>query len=636
MLKPQNGPTRELLNLDGLYRFKVDFDRSGHAQDWQSGELATDLEIAVPSSYNDLYAEQRIRDHVGYVWYQRQVRVPRGWAGERIFIRLGSATHEGQVFVDDRLVAEHVGGYMPFEADITEHVTAGGSFRLTIAVNNELTQASIPPGAIEVTEDGRRKQTYMHDFYNYAGLHRSVELYSVPATRVDDVTVTTSYEGSAGSINYAAHVAGSDTAGNQTVRVRVADAAGSEVAVAEGAEGTVTIPDVVLWQPGAAYLYELTVEVHENETLLDSYTLSTGVRTIEVRGNQFLINDKPFYFTGFGMHEDHNTVGKGHNNALMVHDFQLLDWIGANSFRTSHYPYAEEVMDFADRHGIVVIDETAAVGLNLGMGGGIMNGRERVTFSEGNVDAKTQASHRQALTELIARDKNHPSVVLWSVANEPDSGAEGAREYFEPLVELTRELDPSRPVGFVNVMFAPAGVCKISDLFDVLMLNRYYGWYVQPGDLAEAEVLLEREMLAWQEQYGKPMIMTEYGTDTMPGVHSIYDQPWSEEYQTNYLEMYHRVFDRVEAMIGEHVWNFADFQTSAGFARVDGNKKGAFTRDRRPKASAHYLRDRWTKLQADRREQERKPAENEQDTSDSSAEPRKPDQTQAPDQNPTI
>ncbi|GAB3269149.1 beta-glucuronidase [Arthrobacter pigmenti] len=595
MLKPQNGPTRELVSLDGLYRFKVDFDRSGHAAAWQSGGLETDLEIAVPSSYNDIFADQRIRDHVGYVWYQRQVRVPRGWDGDRIIIRVGSATHEGMVYVDDALVAEHVGGYMPFEADITDHVTAGGTFRLTIAVNNELTQATIPPGTIEVTEDGRRKQTYMHDFYNYAGLHRSVELYSVPATRVDDITVTTSYEGSTGSIRYSTAVTGPGAGTAGTVSVRVADASGREVATGDGAEGTVDIDDVVLWKPGAGYLYNFTVEVHDGGgELLDSYTLPVGIRTIEVDGPRFLINGEPFYFTGFGMHEDHNTVGKAHNNAMMVNDFQLLDWIGANSFRTSHYPYAEEVMDFADRHGIVVIDETAAVGLNLGMGGGIMNGRERVTFADGNVDAKTQESHRQALTELIARDKNHPSVVLWSVANEPDSGAEGAREYFEPLVKLTRELDPSRPVGFVNVMFAPAGVCKISDLFDVLMLNRYYGWYVQPGDLAEAEVLLERELLAWQQQYDKPMIMTEYGTDTMPGVHSIYDQPWSEEYQSRYLEMYHRVFDRVEAMIGEHVWNFADFQTSAGFARVDGNKKGAFTRDRKPKAGAHALRARWT------------------------------------------
>ena len=95
------------------------------------------------------------------------------------------------------------------------------------------------------------------------------------------------------------------------------------------------------------------------------------MRTVEVDGTEFLINGEPFQFTGFGKHEDHAVLGKGHNDAFLVHDFALLDWIGANSFRTSHYPYSEEVLDYADRHGIVVIDETAAVGLNMGLGGGI-------------------------------------------------------------------------------------------------------------------------------------------------------------------------------------------------------------------------------------------------------------------------
>ena len=128
------------------------------------------------------------------------------------------------------------------------------------------------------------------------------------------------------------------------------------------------------------------------------------------------------------------------------------------------------------------------------------------------------------------------------------------------------------------------------------MLNRYYGWYVDNGDLETAEQHLEKELREWEAKYGKPMIMTEYGPDTMPGFHSIYEQPWSEEYQAAFLAMYHRVFDRVDAMVGEQVWNFADFQTSNGIMRVDGNKKGVFTRDRRPKPAAYALRQRWTAL----------------------------------------
>lgn len=598
MLKPQDGPTRELITLDGMYRFKVDHDRTGHSENWQAGRLDTDLEIAVPSSYNDLFTDQRIRDHVGYVWYQRDVRVPRGWSGEQVWIRLDSATHAGEVWIDETKVAEHAGGYLPFEADITDYVAAGHTFRLTIAVNNELTQATIPPGEIKIDDNGRRTQTYLHDFYNYAGLHRSVRLYSTPATRVDDITVTTGVDGlgtpsPAGVVSYSAVV--SNLSAGQSVHARIADADGRTVAESDGLDGSLTVDDVTLWQPGAAYLYDLAVEVREGDELVDEYTLPVGVRTVEVRGDEFLINGAPFYFTGFGMHEDHGTIGKGHNNALMVADFELLDWIGANSLRTSHYPYAEEIIEYADRHGLVVIDETPAVGLHLGFGA-VFGEMAKPTFVPGGVDEKTAASHRSAIRELVDRDKNHPSVVLWSIANEPNSSEDGAREYFEPLAALTRELDHSRPVGFVNVMMSPVDDDIISDLFDVIMLNRYYGWYVNTGDLDAAESALETELLGWQNKYGKPIIMTEYGADTLTGLHSVYDTPWTEEYQSKFLDMYHRVFDRVDAVTGEQVWNFADFQTSDGIIRVDGNKKGAFTRDRRPKAAAHRLRSRWTNL----------------------------------------
>ncbi|WP_314326590.1 beta-glucuronidase [Paenarthrobacter ilicis] len=595
MLKPQNSPTRELINLDGLYSFKVDSDRAGLRDGWQQNKLDTALEMGVPASYNDIFTDSTIRDHVGWVWYQREVRVPRGWAGERVHIRLESATHEGKVFVNDVLVAEHVGGYTPFGADITDHVTPGTTFRLTIAVNNELTQATIPPGSIRQTEDGRRHQRYLHDFYNYAGLHRSIWLYSTPSLQVQDITVATGFTGTTGNIDYQIELGGVMD-GPERVSVRILDADGKQVAAAAGAEGSVAIHDVVLWQPGKGYLYSMVAEVHNGGKLVDSYTQSFGVRTVEVRGNQFLINGEPFYFTGFGMHEDHVTIGKGHSPAHMVGDFQLLGWTGANSFRTAHYPYAEEVMDYADRHGIVVIDETAAVGLNALFAGFFGEGGKK-TYAEDFVNEDTAASHRQAITELIARDKNHPSVVLWSIANEPAAAEEGAREYFEPLAALTRKLDPTRPVGFVNEISGTPETDRIADLFDVLMLNRYYGWYVHTGDLALAERALEAELGAWEEKYGRPIIVTEYGADTIPGLHSLYDQPWSEEYQAALLDMYHRVFDRTAAVVGEHVWNFADFQTSNGIIRVDGNRKGAFTRDRRPKAAAHSLRRRWAQVQ---------------------------------------
>jgi beta-glucuronidase len=590
MLKPLSTPTRELVNLDGVWRFAID-SRVGD-RPW-TGLLDTPLEAAVPASYNDLFVDPEIRDHVGWVYYQREVRVPRGWSDERILLRFDAATHAAKVYVDDELVGEHVGGYLPFDVDLTDRVTAGGRFRLTVAVSGDLSNETIPPGKIEVGMDGRKKQTYFHDFYNYAGLARSVWLHSEPVQRIADVTVVTGFEGSTGSVDWTVA-----TDGTGDVRVRLTDAAGAVVAEGTGSAGTLTVPDVTLWRPGAAYLYELTVELTGSDgAVVDSYPVAVGVRTVEVRGHEFLINGEPFYFTGFGKHEDTAVRGKGHDDAYLVHDFQLMEWSGANSFRTSHYPYAEEVLDFADRHGIVVIDETAAVGLNMGVVGGMTGTPPFPTFSEQYAGAATQAAHAEHLRALITRDKNHPSVVMWCIANEPASNEEGALEYFTPLVELARELDPTRPLTYAMVMFATFKNDRIIELFDVVSLNRYYGWYIATGDLATAETYLHGDIQGWIDRTGKPIMMTEYGADTQPGVHSVWDQAWTEEYQVDYLAMNHKVFDRFPQFVGEQVWNFADFATSNGIHRVEGNKKGVFTRDRKPKAAAWALRARWRGLE---------------------------------------
>ena len=223
---------------------------------------------------------------------------------------------------------------------------------------------------------------------------------------------------------------------------------------------------------------------------------------------------------------------------------------------------------------------------------GIMRRQFPPTFSPGTIDDAAREVHAQAIRELVARDKNHPSVVLWSIANEPESDTDASVAYFEPLIALARELDPTRPVGTVNMAFSPHGRDRLQALGDVIMLNRYYGWYVNTGDLAAAEKALQAELEAWAGE-GKPILMTEYGADTLAGLHSLTADPWSEEYQAEFLETYHRVFDRVEAVVGEQVWNFADFATAAGVGRVGGNKKGVFTRDRQPKAAAFALRRRW-------------------------------------------
>jgi len=592
MLYPIVTETRSVIDLSGIWNFKLDLG-NGIQEEWHRQSLIDPIRMSVPSSFNDTGVTADIRNHVGSVWYERDFTVPNLLLSERIVLRFGSATHKAKVYLNGQLIVEHTGGFTPFEAEINSFVSAGKN-RLTVAVNNIVDETTLPMGSyseMEIPGVGKViKNSPYFDFFNYAGLHRPVKIYTTPkAAYIQDVSIVTGLNGSQGKIHYEASIAG-----NAVVKVTCIDQAGVNVAEGQGTSGTITIENVKQWEPLNAYLYQLKLEVIEKGLVVDVYEQPFGVRTVEVKDGKFLINNKPFYFKGFGKHEDTPINGRGLNEAANVMDFTLMKWIGANSFRTAHYPYSEEIMRLADREGIVVIDETPAVGMHLSFNITAQHGPKRNTWEV----LKTQEAHQEVVRELIARDKNHPCVVMWCIANEPASEEDGAEEYFRPLVELAKELDPQkRPVTIVNIMMATPDKDKVAELVDVICLNRYYGWYAFGGDFATAKALLSKELKGWVERCpDKPIMMTEYGADTIAGLHDVDPVMFTEEYQVEYLRANHEVFDEFTQFVGEHVWNFADFQTSQGIVRVQGNKKGIFTRDRKPKAAAHELRRRWQSI----------------------------------------
>ncbi|EOU2090831.1 Beta-glucuronidase [Clostridium perfringens] len=592
MLYPIITESRQLIDLSGIWKFKLN-EGNGLTEELSKAPLEDTIEMAVPSSYNDLVESQEVRDHVGWVWYERNFTIPKTLLNERIVLRFGSATHEAKVYLNGELLVEHKGGFTPFEAEINGLLVSGDN-RLTVAVNNIIDETTLPVGLVkEVEVDGKKviKNSVNFDFFNYAGIHRPVKIYTTPNSYVEDITIVTDFKENNGYVNYEVQAVG-----KCNIKVTIIDEENNIVAEGEGKEGKLTINNVHLWEPMNAYLYKLKVELLDDEEIVDTYFEEFGVRTVEVKDGKFLINNKPFYFKGFGKHEDSYVNGRGINEAINIKDFNLMKWIGANSFRTSHYPYSEEIMRLADREGIVVIDETPAVGLHLnfmatGFGG---DAPKRDTWKE----IGTKEAHERILRELVSRDKNHPCVVMWSVANEPDSDSEGAKEYFEPLIKLTKELDPQkRPVTVVTYLMSTPDKCKVGDIVDVLCLNRYYGWYVAGGDLEEAKRMLEDELKGWEERCPKtPIMFTEYGADTVAGLHDTVPVMFTEEYQVEYYKANHEVMDKCKNFVGEQVWNFADFATSQGIIRVQGNKKGIFTRERKPKMIAHSLRERWTNI----------------------------------------
>jgi beta-glucuronidase len=596
MLYPQQNDKRNLLDLSGIWDFQIDPDEVGEAKGWFNG-LADPRPMAVPSSWNEIYDD--IRDYLGVAWYTRQSYVPVAWQGHCVMLRVGSANYAAKVWINGVLVGTHEGGHLPFEFDVTDSIAWGSANTITIQVENHLSSTRVPAGNVPSAIGGfmRNFPATTFDFFPYCGLHRAVLLYSVPQQHITDVTVTTAIDDADGIVTVDVVSSGA-SAGQIRIQGEHGDQSTDLVFQNGRAQATIVISNARLWSTVDPYLYRLTVTAGEDKDIQDRYALDIGIRTIAVEGSTILLNGEPIFLKGFGKHEDFAICGRANFDPLIVKDYALLKWIGANSYRTAHYPYSEEQMMMADREGILIIDEIPNVSLQFEGGEEAVAERLRVC--------------KQQMAELIARDKNHPSVIMWSIANEPmppdmmkqfmgggvDPIDPATTAFFQELYDLCREQDPTRLVTLVGIGGGPVEWLEAAD---VACINRYYGWYSESARLEDGKAALEKELDALHEQLGRPIIVTEFGTDTLPGNHSHPPAMWSEEYQVEFIRRYLDAAADRPFVAGMHIWNFADFKTAQAIMRANGmNYKGVFTRDRQPKMAAHFLKERWNQPTSDK------------------------------------
>lgn len=186
---------------------------------------------------------------------------------------------------------------------------------------------------------------------------------------------------------------------------------------------------------------------------------------------------------------------------------------------------------------------------------------------------------------------------MWSIANEPRTSPIAAEPYFANVAKFTRSLDKTRPItaSIATGVFDD----KAGKSLDIISFNRYQSWYSNPGKLDMIKQRTIDEACSWRKKYNKPVLISEYGADTVPGLHISPAYVWSEEFQKASYSQHFKAFDFLRAecnFIGEFVWNFADFKTAQTVMRVGGNKKGVFTRERQPKSAAYLLRKRYHSL----------------------------------------
>ncbi|MCI1858810.1 MAG: beta-glucuronidase [Sporolactobacillus sp.] len=591
LLYPKSNRFRRDYRLDGLWKFKFDPKGEGETAHWQDG-LKDTMEMPVPASFNDFFTDKDAREYTGDFWYEKRFYVPEEWQRGKVALRFDAATHRATVFVNGHKTTTHEGGFLPFVAEVNEAVRFGEMNRVVVKVNNELSRKTLPCGDTITLKNGKKMVRPFFDFYNYSGLNRSVHLLALPQEAIVDYTLTYELTGGDAVVHYRV-----DAEGPGAVDAALYDEDGKCVAEANGKSGTLFVKNAHLWQVRHAYLYRFVARLRKDGRTVDEYSEPIGIRTVEVRGTDILINGKSVYLKGFGRHQDSDFAGRAFNLNAEKRDFEIMKWIGANSFRTSHYPYDEQTYRLADREGFLIIDEVPAVGFKMAAASFL--GGLNQSFFDGDWIEDLRKNHLQQIRDMIRRDKNHPSVIAWSLMNEPDTVNESAVPYFAAIFAATKDLDPQRrPRTFTLSEDDTITTSKVLQFPDFYLLNRYPGWYHTWGyQISDGEQNLRDEMDQWRRRgIDKPIVFSEFGADTEPGLHKLPSVMWSEEYQIECVQMFNRVFDSYDFIKGEQIWNLADFQTVEGNMRVNGNKKGIFTRQRQPKAIAFYLRDRWTSM----------------------------------------
>lgn len=587
MLFPIQNRYRNLVDLCGLWQFKIDPDNEGENQKWFKS-FNPDCDIAVPGSWNEQLEEAGLLHYIGIGWYKKNIFIPNEWVNKAIFIRFGSADFFSKVWINGNLVNQNNLGFLPFEINISEFVKCGEEAELVLKLDNQLVDESIPQGITSKNfqeENRLREETFpaaRFDFSPFGGIHRPVYLISKSIKHITKLKIETTISGSDGEVKIFGKL-NFEIAGSVTAHIKSNDFdLSTQINLSGDTFYTeLKISDCKFWSQEVPFLYDLILTVTEHNIEIDSYTLPFGVREVKVVDNKLFLNGMNIYLKGFGKHEDFSIIGKGLFLPLMIKDFQMMKWINANSFRTSHYPYAEEMMYYADKKGILIINEIPAVSLDFRY------------ITENNL-----LTHKEYIERLFERDYNHPSVIIWSLGNEPNLvGDDGyyngkANSYWKEIFEYANNLDGYRPKTVPNCLRAGINdpVLKYSD---IISLNRYYGWYEYPGRLDCGIKMLEEELDTIFNKFNKPIIMTEFGVDTIPGFHSTSDQMFTEEYQSKFIEKYIKLLRSKKFVIGEHVWNFADFRTPQNMRRVLLNMKGVFTRNRDPKAAAFLLKKIW-------------------------------------------
>jgi len=526
----QNVSGRRTLSLDGDWHYLVDPHEEGTARrfylngkpfgsrNFVEYDFNTSPTLRVPGDWN--FQTPELQWYEGTLWYQRSFDY-HARTNMRAFLHFGAANYRARVWLNEKPLCEHEGGFTPFNCEATSLLHDGANV-VIVSVNDTRHADDIP--------------SLRPDWFNYGGLTRDVRIVEVPRQFVEQYSIQLDRENArriAGWIRLAGASA------PQKVSVKIPELKLSTEAITDNeglARFTLDAPGLQLWSPEKPKLYRVEISAEKDQILDD-----VGFRTIETRGTDILLNGRPIFLRGIDMHEEPvNRAGRAHGEDDAR---TLLGWakeLGCNFVRLAHYPHDESMIRMADRLGLMVWSEIPVY--------------QGIDFKNPQTLAKAQ----QQLTEMIARDRNRAAIILWSVSNETPKSAE-RNAFLHQLIVMARTLDPTRLIttatNQTNATEAHKRVFDdpiIADL-DVFGVNEYIGWYEGvPADL---------DITIWSTPYNKPMIVSEFGGEAKYGLHGATSQRWTEEYQEDIYKHQIAALRKIPFLRGTSPWILKDFRS---------------------------------------------------------------------------
>ncbi len=505
--------------------------------------------LKVPGDWNTQVPQ--LFNYEGVIWYQRDFDFQPG-AGTRTFLHIGAANYRSHVWINQKRICDHEGGFTPFDCEATAVLNPGSNF-VVIAVDSTRLVDGIPSVGI--------------DWFNYGGMTRDVSLVTVPKAFIDDYDIHLAhgakFEPGNSELTGYVHVLDAPAGSSVTVSIPEAGVKATAKIDAEGnAPFTVKATRLTLWSPESPKLYKVEL-ISGNDKLTDDI----GFRDIRVDGTRILLNGQAIFLQGANVHaEAPIRGGRVNTDEDVATIFSYLKEMNANFVRLCHYPHDERMTRAADRDGVMVWSE--------------IPNWQHISFDKPEVYAKDVVM----LKEMIRRDRNKASVILWSVSNEtPNNSAR--TKFLTDLANEARKLDPTRPITSAIIGPRPKGMQMVNDdpltnALDVIGQNEYIGWY--EGDPKDADTTV------WAFP-DKPIIMSEFGAEAKYGNHGETNQRWTEEQQTYVIQHQFVMFKKIPNLRGLTPWILIDFRSTTrnipklqdgynrkGLISEKGEKKQAF------------------------------------------------------------